>query len=120
MGVVVVVVAAFNGIAVLRAYFRIFTGARRPVTVDLRLRPPERMAVLALIFLMIGGGLYPQPAVMQLYEGASNLVNQRARYFGEPTPTPEPHHHGANSPAKSSRRGEHTPQTAHNVAVTTP
>lgn len=100
MGVAVVVVAALNGIAVLRAYFRIFTGARRPVTVDLRLRPPERMAVLVLIFLMIGGGLYPQPAVMQLYDAASKLVNARAAYFGISAPPPafEPHHHGMLTP----------------------
>jgi NADH-quinone oxidoreductase subunit M len=98
MGMAVVVVAALNGIAVLRAYFRIFTGARRPVTVDLRLRPPERIAVLVLIFLMIGGGLYPQPAVMQLYDAATRLVDQRAAYFGVPAPAPEPHQHGALSP----------------------
>ncbi len=84
MVVAVVVVAALNGIAVLHAYFRIFTGACRPVTVDLRQRPPEKAAILVLIFLMIGGGLYPQPAVMQLYDAAANLVNQRAAYFGEP------------------------------------
>jgi NADH-quinone oxidoreductase subunit M len=102
LGVAVVVVAAMNGIAVLRAYFRIFTGARRPVTVDLRLRPPERLAVLALIFLMIGGGLYPQPAVLQLYDAATGLVNQRATYFGEAVPAPafEPHHHGMLMPAE--------------------
>lgn len=116
MGVAVVVVAALNGIAVLRAYFRIFTGARRPVTVDLRLRPPERMAVLALIFLIIGGGLYPQPAVMQLYNAASNLVNQRAAYFGVPVPAPtfDPHHHGSVTPAEQLApfRAEATPTGA--------
>jgi len=77
MGMAVVIVAGLNGIAVLHAYFRVFTGTRHHASIDLHLRTPERIAVLILIALVIGGGLYPQPGVLSRYHAATELIQQR-------------------------------------------
>jgi NADH-quinone oxidoreductase subunit M len=63
IGFVVVLAAALNGIAVMHAYFRIFTGTRHTSSVSLCARKRERIAVLLLTLLIIGGGFFPQPGV---------------------------------------------------------
>ena len=63
VGIVVVAAAALNGIAVVRAYFLLFTGARHVSTVSLGIGLRERIAVLTLSALILGGGLFPQPGV---------------------------------------------------------
>ncbi len=77
VGVAVVVTAALNGLAVLYVYFRVFTGTRHIASIDLHSRPPERIAVLILSALILGGGLYPQPGVASRYAVATQLVDQR-------------------------------------------
>jgi len=77
IGMTVVMAAALNGIAVLRVYFRIFTGARHSASFSLRARLPERIAVLILVALIIGGGLFPQPGVSSRYHAAQALIHQR-------------------------------------------
>lgn len=77
LGALVVLAAALNGLAVLKAYFRVFTGTRHPATIDLRSRPAERIAVLVLTLLIIGGGLWPQPGVASRYHAAAELVAAR-------------------------------------------
>jgi NADH-quinone oxidoreductase subunit M len=79
VGASVVIVAALNGLAVIHAYFRIFTGKPHGASIDLRLRPPERIAVLVLTALILGGGLYPQPGVSGRYRAAASLAEARAR-----------------------------------------
>jgi NADH-quinone oxidoreductase subunit M len=76
-GLAVVVAAALNGIAVVRAYFRLFTGTRHPSTVSLRLGPRERFAVLTLAALILGGGLFPQPGVVSRYRAAEDVLHER-------------------------------------------
>ncbi len=77
VGSAVVVVAALNGLAVLHAYFRIFTGTTHAGTIDLQIRKPERSAVLILTALILGGGLYPQPGVTSRYHAAIELSKGR-------------------------------------------
>ncbi len=77
VGTAVVVAAALNGIAILHAYFRVFTGTRHVASISLRVRLPERVAVLVLTALIIGGGLFPQPGVASRYHAASALIEQR-------------------------------------------
>ncbi|MCC6509478.1 MAG: oxidoreductase [Pirellulaceae bacterium] len=77
-GVIVVLAAALNGIAVLFVYFRVFTGTRHQATVSLRGRLPEQIAVLTLFVLIIVGGLIPQPGVASRYNAASALLKQRS------------------------------------------
>jgi NADH-quinone oxidoreductase subunit M len=83
VGIAIVVAAALNGLAVLQAYFRIFTGSAHVASIDLRTRLPERVAVLALSALLLGGGLYPQPGVAGRYNAAAQLVKEREQHLGE-------------------------------------
>jgi NADH-quinone oxidoreductase subunit M len=79
VGAGVVTVAALNGLAVMHAYFRIFTGERHTTAIDLRVRPAEQVAVLVLTALILGGGLYPQPGVTSRYHAADELYKMRIR-----------------------------------------
>jgi NADH-quinone oxidoreductase subunit M len=87
-GILIVMAATLNGLAILHAYFRVFTGTRRSGTIDLQARLSERVAVLVLAVLILGGGLFPQPGVTSRYEGAMQLVRQR-----EELPGAAPHGH---------------------------
>lgn len=89
VGIAIVLVAALNGLAVLQAYFRIFTGTRHVTTIDLRSRPAERLAVLVLSFMILGGGLYPQPGVMSRYAAATELLDFRDRNLGAQATRPQ-------------------------------
>jgi NADH-quinone oxidoreductase subunit M len=80
VGMAVVIAAALNGIAILHAYFRIFTGARHTASISLRARLPERVAVLILAALILGGGIYPQPGVASRYHAAEALMQQRGDF----------------------------------------
>jgi NADH-quinone oxidoreductase subunit M len=77
IGFVVVLAAALNGIAVMHAYFRIFTGTRHTSSVSLCARKRERIAVLLLTLLIIGGGFFPQPGVRSRYHAAVGLLEHR-------------------------------------------
>ncbi len=77
VGLTVVVASAFCGITVLSSYFRIFTGRINRTLVPMRARRSERMAVLLLTLLIVGGGLYPQPGVDSRYNAAEELTRQR-------------------------------------------
>lgn len=79
VGIFVVLTAALNGIAVIRAYFYLFTGTQHTATISLLARWPERLAVLSLSALILGGGLVPQPGVASRYHAASEIIARRAR-----------------------------------------
>ena len=78
VGMAVMFATALNGIAVVRAYFYLFTGVRHYSTVPLTLGARERFAVLTLAALILGGGMFPQPGVATRYEAAQLLLRQRA------------------------------------------
>jgi NADH-quinone oxidoreductase subunit M len=78
IGVAVVAAAALNGIAVVRAYFLLFTGTRHVSSVSLALGLRERCAVLTLAALILGGGFLPQPGVMTRYRAAEEILASRA------------------------------------------
>ena len=82
VGIAVVAAAALNGIAVLRAYFVLFTGARHMSTVSLEIGPRERLAVLTLAALILGGGLYPQPGVLSRQRAAKLIRADRDMHLG--------------------------------------
>ncbi len=77
VGIAVVLAAALNGIAVVRAYLRLFTGARHHSTVSLKLGPRERIAVLTFSALILGGGLFPQPGVATRHQAAAAILAER-------------------------------------------
>lgn len=78
IGLAVVLAGALNGIAVVRAYFALFTGARHRSVVALELGVRERIAVLTLAALILGGGLFPQPGIVSRYEAAAAILRERA------------------------------------------
>ncbi|MCA8998041.1 MAG: oxidoreductase [Planctomycetaceae bacterium] len=77
VGAAVVLATTLNGLAVLHAYFRVFTGKRHQTSIDIRSRWGERVAVLTLILLLFGGGLWPQPGVASRFHAATELIAQR-------------------------------------------
>lgn len=77
VGMLVVFAAALNGIAVLHAYFRLFTGTEHTASISLHARLPEKVAVLVLSALILGGGLMPQPGVASRYHAASEIITRR-------------------------------------------
>src|SRR5262249_52804765 len=64
-------------IAIVRAYFLLFTGGRHVSTVSLGITPRERFAVLTLAALILGGGLYPQPGVVSRHKAAEAILRER-------------------------------------------
>jgi NADH-quinone oxidoreductase subunit M len=93
-GMLVVVAAAMNGIAVMRAYFHFFTGASHPTAISLEARWPEWLAVAALSICIIGGGLFPQFGVSHGYHAAVELIHRRSHAF-EPRLSTTSHAPGA-------------------------
>lgn len=77
VGIAVVLAAALNGIAVVQAYFRIFTGKRYVSSVSLKIRVRERYAVLSLAALILIGGLVPQPNIASRYRAAEAMLKHR-------------------------------------------
>jgi NADH-quinone oxidoreductase subunit M len=77
IGAAVVLAAALNGIAVVQAYFRLFTGTKYPSAVPLHIRLREQIAVLGLAFLILAGGLYPQPGVASRHHAAMEILRLR-------------------------------------------
>jgi NADH-quinone oxidoreductase subunit M len=90
-GVSVVIVAALNGLAVMFAYFRIFTGKPHVASIDLQTRRSEYVSALVLTVLIIGYGLYPQPGVTSRYLAAVELAGTRVRLGLDEAPTPAKH-----------------------------
>jgi NADH-quinone oxidoreductase subunit M len=88
VGIAVVVATALNGIAVVKAYFLLFTGTRRRSSISLQSRGRERFAVLTLAGLILAGGVVPQPQVASRALAAAELLRDRnalaeAAYAGE-------------------------------------
>lgn len=77
VGMLVVVAGAINGIAVMHAYFLLFTGKRQESSVALAVSGREWFAVATLIVLTIGGGLVPQANVLSRHNASELLLKQR-------------------------------------------
>lgn len=77
VGVAVAIVAGLNGIAIVQAYFLLFTGRRHPSTVPLPIRHRERYAVLALAAIIFVGGFVPQSGVVSRHDAAEELLEAR-------------------------------------------
>ena len=83
-GIVVVFAAALNGIAVIHAFLKLFTGRRRASSTSFHSQVSERIAVFALTVLILGGGFFPQAGVHSRFHAADQLLRIRA---GESTST---------------------------------
>src|SRR5262249_23965023 len=83
IGLAIVLVAAINGIAIVRAYFRLFTGTRHASSVSLNIGLREQLAVLTLAALILGGGIIPQPGIASRHRAAVDILRDRESR-GEP------------------------------------
>jgi NADH-quinone oxidoreductase subunit M len=88
VGVTVVIVTAINGIAIVKAYFLLLTGARHVSAVPLGMGMRERLAVLTLTTLIVLGGLIPQPGVKARFDAATELLSGRRVHAIAATPGP--------------------------------
>jgi len=77
VGGAVVMATALCGIAIIRAYFRIFAGTSITSPISLAAKPAERIAVIVLTLLILGGGLFPQPGVASRHHAAEHLIMRR-------------------------------------------
>ncbi|MBS0211214.1 MAG: oxidoreductase [Planctomycetes bacterium] len=77
VGLAVVIAAALNGIAVVKAYFLLFTGKHHVSSVWLGIGAREKFAVLFVAALLLIGGLLPQGNVESRHAAAEELINQR-------------------------------------------
>lgn len=83
VGWLVVLTMTLNGIAIMRAYFRVFTGTKHVTSIPMKSQPEERFAIIVMTLLILGGGLYPQPGVESRYRAAVHLLENYHR--GTPT-----------------------------------
>ena len=119
VGSVVVAATALNSIAILFAYFRIFTGRRAGTMVSLGARWPERVSVLLLTSLIIGGGIFPQIGVASRYHAAIELRRHRQVPFNSSDSTQESTHaaasdsdqreHAGNEPSPATKTASQAP-----------
>jgi NADH-quinone oxidoreductase subunit M len=82
VGFGVAVASALNGIAIVRVYFLLFTGTRHGATLPLGINWKERLAVLTLAVLLIGGGLAPQAGVSSGHRAAEQILKDREARLG--------------------------------------
>lgn len=101
IGLAVVLATMLNGIAVVKAYFHIFTGTRHQASVSLRCRLSERISILIFVGLIIGGGIFPQSGVSSRYHAAIELLNHR-EFTEEPETTVPPHVHTVDRPVSKA------------------
>ncbi|WP_425615737.1 proton-conducting transporter membrane subunit [Anatilimnocola sp. NA78] len=85
VGVAVVVASALNGIAIVSAYFVLFTGTRHVSSVSLKMGRREKIALLTLVTLLLAGGIVPQLNIAARHHAAEELLRHRG-------PLPEVHH----------------------------
>lgn len=76
-GVAVVLAGTLNAIAILQAYYRVFTGCRSPGSIDVRERPRERVALVPLALLILGIGVYPTGLIASRHQAATEMLEHR-------------------------------------------
>jgi NADH-quinone oxidoreductase subunit M len=76
-GAVVVCVMAINGIAVMRSYFRLFTGHAAWATISMQPRWYERIAIVVFSVFILVGGFIPQPGIATRYHAAQEMIQRR-------------------------------------------
>ena len=83
VGIAVIFASALNGISVVHAYFRLFTGTTHTSLVSLGIVRRERFAVITMLALIFIGGLIPQYNVVSRQRAADRLLRQRATFIGK-------------------------------------
>lgn len=92
VGAFVAFAAALNGIAIVKAYFRLFTGAKYASSVSLEVRPREQVAVLVLASMILIGGLMPHDRVASRHQAAEEFIHHRASEYERAQEMDDPQH----------------------------
>lgn len=71
------VVAMFNGLAIMRAYFALFTGKRPTTSVSLQVTSRERLGIIIIALLVFLGGWFSPTMVESRHRVAEELLHQR-------------------------------------------
>jgi NADH-quinone oxidoreductase subunit M len=95
VGVAVVIATTLNGISVIHAYFRLFTGARHLSLVPLGICARERFAVVTLSALIFIGGMVPQYHVASRQRAADRILRERRKIVEGRAQIVRPDHHQA-------------------------
>ncbi len=72
-----VLAAMLNGIAILRAYFALFTGKRPTTSVSLQITSPERVGIVIIALLVFLAGWFSPAVVASRHRVADELLEQR-------------------------------------------
>lgn len=67
----------FNGLAVMRAYFALFTGKQPSTSVSLQVTPNERIGIIIIAILIFVGVGFSPSVVLSRHRVADELVQQR-------------------------------------------
>ncbi len=70
------VAAMFNGIAIMRAYFALFTGKRPTTSVSLQITPVERAGIIVIVLVVFLGGWFSPGVVSSRHETADKLLER--------------------------------------------
>lgn len=109
VGAAVVIAAALNGIAIVRAYFLLFTGSKHASSIPLNVGLAEKIAVLTLALLILGGGFLPKPGISMSSKAAAEIIQARPAVLA-----PEEPHHEPEEEQSPHEREDHE-QEAHEV-----
>lgn len=90
IGLIILLATALNGIAVFQVFLRVFTGVKRDTSVSIGSQPSERIAILIMSILILGGGLIPQPAIASRFLAAEHLFEQQEQAQQPSHPAVEP------------------------------
>ena len=67
----------FNGLAIMRAYFSLFTGKRPTTSVSLQVTPRERVAIVIVATLIFIGGWFSPSIVESRHRVIDKLLEER-------------------------------------------
>lgn len=77
--------AMLDGIAIMRAYFALFTGRRPTTSVSLQVTPAERVGIIIIALVVFLGGWFSPSVVGSRHRVADGLLQQRnGTPIGEP------------------------------------
>lgn len=70
------IAAMLNGIAILRAYFALFTGKRPTTSVSLQTTPVERAGIIVILLIVFLGGWFSPNVVASRHQTADQLLQR--------------------------------------------
>lgn len=79
VGVLAALTACLNGITVMSSYFHAFCGSRQEYSPSQSIRPRERLAMVMLLAVLLGCGLFPQAFLASRSRIAETILVQRSR-----------------------------------------